>query len=130
MDDFRFDDGTQSVSVRMEDGPPLVVDDDRYHGAEIVVESDFVSGRVRLDVSLDDPDDWGRCLDALASGEGVEWPPGGRSAWLDIVPDDPLEVTVHDDPSTQVAVRVPIDVAEDWPAENRRRFERVRRALG
>ncbi|MDX2643252.1 DUF5959 family protein [Streptomyces sp. PA03-1a] len=81
------------------------------------MESDFVSGCVRLDVSVDYLDDWARCLDALASGEGVEWPPDGRTAWLDIVPDDPVEVTVHEAPSTQVAVRVPIDVAENCGGE-------------
>lgn len=127
---FRFDDEGQSVSVRMEGGPPSVIGDDRYHGAEIVVESGFVSGRVGLVLSLEDLDVWGRCLDALASGEGVEWPPDERTAWLDIVPDDPMEVTVHDTPSTQVAVRVPIDAAEDWLEGNRLRLDRVRRAFG
>ncbi|MFD8076249.1 DUF5959 family protein [Streptomyces sp. NPDC059718] len=127
---FRFDDEGRSVSVRMEGGPPSVMGDDRYCGAEIVVESDFVSGRVRLVLSLEDLDAWGRCLDALACGHGVEWPPDERTAWLDIVPDDPMEVTVHDAPSTQVAVRVPIDVTEDWLEGNRLRLDRVRRAFG
>ncbi|WUD70942.1 DUF5959 family protein [Streptomyces sp. NBC_00510] len=127
---FRFDDEGQSVSVRMEGGPPSVMGDNRYRRAEIVVESDFVSGRVRLVLSLEDLDEWRRCLDALACGDGVEWPPDERTAWLDIVPDDPMEVTVHDAPSTQVAVRVPIGLAEDWLEANRLRLDRVRRAFG
>ncbi|MFI8182271.1 DUF5959 family protein [Actinacidiphila glaucinigra] len=81
-------------------------------------------------LSLEGVDEWGRCLDALASGEGAEWPPDERTAWLDIVPDDPVEVAVHDAPSTQVAVRVPVDVAEDRLEANRLRLGRVRRAIG
>ncbi|MDV6290964.1 DUF5959 family protein [Streptomyces sp. UP1A-1] len=54
---------------------------------------------------------------------------GDRSAWVDVVPDDPVEVTVHDSPSTQIAVRVPIDVASEWLEENRLRLARVRAAV-
>ncbi|MFF3617355.1 DUF5959 family protein [Streptomyces sp. NPDC002580] len=57
----------------------------------------------------------GECrLDALQAEEGADRPAGGRSAWVDVVPEDPVEVTVHDSPSTQIAVRVPIDVASGW----------------
>jgi hypothetical protein len=38
-------------------------------------------------------------------------------------------VTVHDAPSTQIAVRMPIDDTSDWVEENRLRLERVRKAL-
>ncbi|MFF4542613.1 DUF5959 family protein [Streptomyces aureus] len=93
------------------------------------MQSGFVSGRVALAVSHEDLDEWERCLDALEAEEGAEWPAGGRSAWVDVVPDDPAEVTVHDSPSTQIAVRVPIDVASDWLKENRLRLERVRAAV-
>jgi hypothetical protein len=81
-------------------------------------------------VSRGDPDDWGRCLDALTEGEAVEWPAGDRSAWLEVVPGDPVEVTVQDSPSTQIAVRVPLDVAAGWLEENRLRLGRVRAAVG
>jgi hypothetical protein len=67
---------------------------------------------------------WERCLDALEAEEGAAWPAGDRSAWMDIVPDDPFEVTVHDSPSTRIAVLVPVDVAEDWLEENRILLER------
>ncbi|MEU6515450.1 DUF5959 family protein [Streptomyces sp. NPDC046978] len=40
-----------------------------------------------------------------------------------------MEVTVQDSPSTQIAVRVPIDVASDWLQENRLRSARVRAAV-
>ncbi|MEE2042569.1 DUF5959 family protein [Nocardiopsis tropica] len=39
-------------------------------------------------------------------------------------------MTVHDMPSTQIAVRMPIDAAEDWLEENRARLDRVREAVG
>ncbi|MFE5894735.1 DUF5959 family protein [Streptomyces sp. NPDC056462] len=103
---------------------------ERYYAAEIVVESGFVSGRVVLQVSLDDLDEWGRCLDALQAEEGAERTTGGRSAWVEVLPDDPMEVTVHDLPSTQIAVRVPIDVGSEWLQEIQLRSAGVRRPSG
>ncbi|MFB7247308.1 hypothetical protein CW362_30525 [Streptomyces populi] len=126
---FRFADAVQSVAVEVSCGAPLVRGEERYYPAEVVLQSGFVNGRVGLQVSLEDLDEWERCLDALEAEEGAEWPAGGRSAWLDVVPDDPVEVTVHDSPSTQIAVRVPIDVAPGWLEENRLRLERVRAAV-
>ncbi|MET9119382.1 DUF5959 family protein [Streptomyces longwoodensis] len=66
-----------------------------------------------MQVSLDDLQEWERCLEALQTEETTEWPAGGRSAWVEVVPDDPVEVTVHDSPSTQIVVRVPIDVGSE-----------------
>ncbi|MEU4090615.1 DUF5959 family protein [Streptomyces aureus] len=126
---FRFADAVQSVAVGVSCRAPLVSGEVRYYPAEIVLQSGFVSGRVALVVSHEDLDEWERCLDALEAEEGAEWPAGGRSAWVAVVPDDPVELTVHDSPSTQIAVQVPIDVASDWLKENRLRLERVRAAV-
>ncbi|WP_372351157.1 DUF5959 family protein [Streptomyces sp. KL116D] len=126
---FRFADPAQSVTVEVRCSDPRRMEKERYYAAEIVVESDFVSGRVGLQVSLQDLDEWERCLGALEAEEGVEWPAGDRSAWLEVVPDDPVEVTVHDSPSTQIAVRVPIDVGPEWLRENRLRLAGVREAV-
>ncbi|WP_327181244.1 DUF5959 family protein [Streptomyces sp. NBC_01334] len=126
---FRFADRAQSVAVEVSCGAPLTLGDERYYPAEIVLQSGFVNGRVRLQVSREDLDEWERCLDALQAEEGAEWPAGGRSAWVDVVPDDPVEVTVHDSPSTQIAVRIPIDVASGWLEENQLRLDRVRAAV-
>ncbi|MFB7461643.1 DUF5959 family protein [Streptomyces sp. NPDC056188] len=108
---------------------PLTMGEERYYAAEIILKSDFVNGRGGLQVSLEDLDEWERCLDALEAEAGAEWPTGGRSAWLAVVPEDPVEVTVHDSPSTQIAVRIPIDVASDWLEENRLRLDRVQKAV-
>ncbi|MDF6041561.1 DUF5959 family protein [Streptomyces sp. JH14] len=126
---FRFADRVQSVTLRVACDAPMVAGEERYYAAEIVLESDFVNGTVGLHISGEDLDEWGRCLDALEAEEGVEWPAGGRSAWLSVVPEDPLEVTVHDSPSTQIAVQVPVDVATGWLDENRLRLEHVRKAI-
>ncbi|MTE17669.1 hypothetical protein F0L17_00675 [Streptomyces sp. TRM43335] len=126
---FRFADTVQSVTAEVRCGEPPTMGDERYYAAEIVLKSDFVTGRVDLWVSLEDLDEWERCLDTLQAEEGVEWPAGGRGAWLAVLPEDPVEVTVHDSPSTQIAVRVPIDVASDWLEENRLRLDHVRKAV-
>lgn len=126
---LRFADTVQSVTVEVRCAEPLAMGEERYFAAEIALHSGFVNGRVGLQVSLGDLDEWEHCLDALEAGEGTEWPAGGRSAWLDVVPEDPVEVTVHDSPSTQIAVRVPIDVSSAWLEENRLRWDRVRKAV-
>ncbi|CAL9372924.1 hypothetical protein SUDANB121_00910 [Nocardiopsis dassonvillei] len=125
LDLFRFHDPHRAVAVTVTvpDTPGA-----GYMDGELVVESDFVRGRLRLAVTGADLDDWERRLDDLAADRAVEWPPSDRSAWLSVVPDDPFTITVHDTPSTQVEVRVPVEVREDWPQENRARLERVRRA--
>ncbi|WP_406497637.1 DUF5959 family protein [Streptomyces sp. NBC_00846] len=126
---FRLADRVQGVTVRVACDAPMVMGEERYYAAEIVLESGFVNGSVRLHVSDSDLDEWGRCLDALEAQEGAEWPPGGRGAWLAVVPEDPMEVTVHDSPSTQIAVQVPVDVVSGWLEENRLRLEHVRKAV-
>ncbi|MFJ7416227.1 DUF5959 family protein [Streptomyces sp. NPDC098077] len=126
---FRFADPVQSVTLRFACDAPMVAGEERYYAAEIVLESGFVNGTVGLHISGGDLDVWGRCLDALEAEEGAEWPPGDRSAWLSVVPEDPLEVTVHDSPSTQIAVQVPVDVAAGWLEENRLRLEHARKVI-
>ncbi|MFJ3939856.1 DUF5959 family protein [Streptomyces parvus] len=66
------------------------------------------------------------CLEA---DEGAEWPPGGRSAWLSVIHEDPLEVTMHDSPSTQIKVQIPVDVPAGWLEDNRLRLDHVRTAI-
>ncbi len=126
---FRFADEVQSVAIEVVCGAPLVMGAERYYPAEIVLRSDFGNGRIRLQVSREDLDEWDRCLDALQAEEGAQWPAGDRSAWVEVVPDDPVEVTVHDSPSTRISVLVPIDVASDWLEENRVRLDRVRAVI-
>ncbi|MFD8407862.1 DUF5959 family protein [Streptomyces anulatus] len=126
---FRFADPAQSVTLRVACDAPMASGDESYYAAEIAVESGFISGTVGLHISDADLDEWGQCLDALEADEGVEWPPGDRSAWLSVVPEDPLEVTVHDSPSTQIAVQIPVDVPTGWLEENRLRLEHVRKAI-
>ncbi|XKK39845.1 DUF5959 family protein [Nocardiopsis sp. ARC36] len=95
-----------------------------------MLESGFVNGRLALALSSGDLDDWERCLDDLHAEKRTAWPRGDRTAWLEVVPEDPVGVIVYDTPSTQIAVRMPIDVAEDWLEENRARLDRVREAVG
>jgi hypothetical protein len=127
---FRIADPGQSVVLEVDCGEPLMTGEGRCFAASLVVESDFVRGRVGLVVSAGDLDAWERCLDALHSEERAEWPAADRTAWLEVVPEDPVMVTVHDAPSTQIAVRMPIDDTSDWVEENRLRLERVRKAFG
>ncbi|RKS08533.1 hypothetical protein DFP74_4243 [Nocardiopsis sp. Huas11] len=126
---FRFEDPGQSIAVEVQCGEPLDGADGRHFDACVVVRSGFVHGRVGLVVSPEDLDDWERCLDALQAGERAEWPRGERTAWVEVVPEEPVDVTVRDAPSTQIAVRMPIDDPSDWVQENRLRLDRLREAV-
>jgi hypothetical protein len=126
---FRIADPAQSIVLEVDSGEHTVTGEGRYFAASLVVESDFVHGRVGLVVSAGDLDAWERCLDALRCEERAEWPAADRTARLEVVPEDPVMVTVHDAPSTQIAVRMPIDDTSDWVEENRLRLQRVRKAL-
>ncbi|MFJ7087648.1 DUF5959 family protein [Streptomyces griseus] len=126
---FRFADPVQSVTLQVACDAPMVAGEERYYAAEIVVQSGFINGTVGLHISDADLDEWGQCLDALEADEGAEWPPGGRSVWPSVVAEDPLEVTVHDSPSTQIAVQIPVDVSAGWLEDNRLRLEHVRKAI-
>ncbi|MCU4747045.1 DUF5959 family protein [Streptomyces sp. G-5] len=126
---FRFADQGQSVAVVVHGEAPRMVSGEAFYDAAIVLESDFVRGRVRLVLSMADLDAWERGLGELEAGEGIEWPARDRSARVDVIPDDPVLVTVHDAPSTGVEVCVPVDVAEGWLEENWGRLRRVREVL-
>ncbi|MGW8528921.1 DUF5959 family protein [Nocardiopsis sp. NPDC055824] len=127
---FRFADRVQGVAVEVELSAPRKAGQECFFGARLVLESGFVNGRLGLTLSSGDLDDWERCLDDLHAENRALWPRGDRTAWLEVVPEDLVEVIVHDMPSTQIAVCVPIDVAEDWLEENRARLDRIREALG
>ncbi|MFC9063204.1 DUF5959 family protein [Streptomyces sp. NPDC057074] len=70
---FRFTDTAQSVIVRRRCDAPLAMDEERYYSAEIVAQSDLLGGRVGLQASRQDLDEWEHCLDALQAEAGVEW---------------------------------------------------------
>ncbi|MDT0319712.1 DUF5959 family protein [Streptomyces millisiae] len=126
---FRFADSVQSVSLRVLPDKVRVAFGREYREASLVVASDFVSGQVTVMVSDEEVDEWERCLEALEREDGITWPENDRSAWIQVIPDDPVEVTVSDSPSSQVAVEVPIEVDEHWLEANRARLAEVRRYL-
>jgi beta-galactosidase GanA len=99
-----------------------------------------VNAAVRTGFNADDIEEWGALLDAVKeaeaeSGEDDEvfagnWPGEGRTAYLTFIAEDPYVVEVHDAPSTQISVRVPLDLKADWIDQARERFGAARRALG
>jgi hypothetical protein len=132
---IRLDDGLQSVVVR------LLSRQGDYCDAEIVIRSDFVNSAVRTGFDTEDIEEWGDLLDAIEEDDADaeqdeedvfagDWPREGRSAYLTFVADDPYVVEVHDAPNTQICVRVPLDLKEDWIAGARARLAAARRVLG
>ncbi|MFD9436143.1 DUF5959 family protein [Streptomyces sp. NPDC060002] len=62
----------------------------------------------------------------------ADWPRSGRAAYLRFIADDPYVVEVHDGPSTQIVVAVPLDLGAEWIAtgESRQQLAAARAALG
>ncbi|WP_406200410.1 DUF5959 family protein [Streptomyces sp. NBC_01017] len=83
--------------------------------------------------------DWAALLDAVEEGDAEadeadtvftgNWPSEGRTAYLTLVAEDPYVVEVHDASSTQISVRVPIDLKAEWLDSARERLAAVRREL-
>ena len=126
---FRFAEFGQSVSLRVLPDGPLSRTSSPHHDARLIVESTFVNGELHMCVSELEVNEWERCLDALERDERTEWPENWRSQWIEVVPEDPVEVIVHDMPASRVVVRVPIEVDDDWLEANRARLAEVRRYL-
>lgn len=117
--------------ARMREEPDQEVLGNLFYPGEIIVKSSFVSGSVRLSLSFQDLEDWGRCLNSLEDEESIAWPSGGRSARVEIFPEDPLLAKVVDSPSSQVSVCVPLDVSLEVLLEENKAllsdaFDRIR----
>ncbi|WP_152486440.1 DUF5959 family protein [Nocardiopsis lucentensis] len=117
---FSFADPGQHVVARMVDEPVREVLGISSYPAELVVDSPFVSGSLRIFVTLEDLRDWGRCMDDLERGESIVWPPEHRSPRVEISVDEELVVEIIDAPSSQVSVRVPLDIEYEDSIENNR----------
>ncbi|WP_190132896.1 DUF5959 family protein [Streptomyces mashuensis] len=134
---MRLSDWSRVVSVRLVHHLPAWEPD--YYAADIVITSDLVNAQLRIHVTLEDLDQWAEALDRIESDEHqptegealtVDWPAAGRQGYLRFIAEDPYVVEVHDAPQTQVSVRVPLDMDEDWIKEARQRLDAVSRLLG
>ena len=119
-----LDDGGQSVVVRLLSPTPQR----GYYDAEIVIRSGFVNATVRIGFNADD-------VVEASEAEASEvfagnWPSEGRTAYMTFIAEDPYVVEVHDAPSTQISVRVPIDLKAEWLDAARERLAAVRRVRG
>ncbi|MEJ8660792.1 DUF5959 family protein [Streptomyces sp. MS1.AVA.4] len=98
---------------------------------ELVVETETVKGSFPVYVTSDDLDDWEEALEGLARDRFVSWLNSGRTIQLKIKPLSPgvIGISVHDGPSSQVTVSLPLFPAAGWIDDQRARLEKVRRAI-
>ncbi|MFD9400260.1 DUF5959 family protein [Streptomyces sp. NPDC060011] len=90
--------------------------------AEIVVGTPFVAGRVALSLWRSRLTSWAEALDRLEAGEDIAWLHVQRGPSLSIHLNgerDCPEVVVEDVLDSMTAVRVPIDLPDDWIATHR-----------
>ncbi|MFJ7591238.1 DUF5959 family protein [Streptomyces sp. NPDC097617] len=128
MDLIHLADPCQSVSVRLlSTTASMERAGARYYDAPIVIASDFVNGSVRLGFdSVEGAEQGVDPGELFTAGR----PRGGPTAYLRFIAEDPYVVEVHDGPSTQIVVSVPLDMREERTAEVRQCLARVRGALG
>ncbi|GHF77628.1 hypothetical protein GCM10018790_64690 [Kitasatospora xanthocidica] len=98
---------------------------------EFVVETETISGSFPVGITSDDLDDWEEALDRLADDLFVSWLNSGRSVELGIKPlrSGAIGVSIHDAPSSQVTVSLPLSPPAGWVEDHRARLESVRRVL-
>ncbi|WP_431922926.1 DUF5959 family protein [Amycolatopsis tucumanensis] len=99
--------------------------------AEVVVATEFVSGKLDLVLAPADLQDWEHALDALAVGGGVRWLDGGRSPEVHLSGRESgslVRVTVVDEPASGVSVTLELSVADGWIDDHRARLRAVREA--
>ncbi|MFJ6450417.1 DUF5959 family protein [Streptomyces hydrogenans] len=98
---------------------------------EFVVETETVKGSFPVYVASDDLDDWAEALEALEGNRFVSWLNSGRTVQFKIKTVSPgvIAVSVHDGPSSQVTVSVPLFPATGWIEDQRARLDEVRRLL-
>ncbi|MFJ9771409.1 DUF5959 family protein [Kitasatospora sp. NPDC101157] len=126
---FRDDEGN---SVRITVLGPLQGVSGGLH-AEIVVDTPFVTGRVKLSLWRSRLTSWSEALDRLEAGEDIAWLQAQRGASVLIQLDGERgcpEVVVEDDLFSMVTVRVPIDLPPDWIATHRHLLSAVLAAWG
>ncbi|MER6568981.1 DUF5959 family protein [Streptomyces sp. NPDC001093] len=116
------------VSLRVLERPTPGRD---FLDCEFVVQTETVTGSFPVYVTSDDLDDWEEALGALAGNRFVSWLNSGRTVQLKIKPLRPgvIGVSVHDGPSSQVTVSLPLYPAAGWIDDQRARLEKVRRAF-
>lgn len=98
---------------------------------ELIVETETVKGSFPVYVTSDDLDDWEEALEGLAGDRFVSWLNSGRTIQLKIKPLSPgvIGISVHDGPSSQVTVSLPLFPAAGWIDDQRALLEKVRRAI-
>ncbi|MFE3124152.1 DUF5959 family protein [Streptomyces hydrogenans] len=114
------------VSLRVLEPPSPGRD---FLDCEFVVETETVRDSFPVYVASDDLDDWAEALEALEGNRFVAWLNSGRTVQFKIKPVSAgvIAVSVHDGPSLQVAVSVPLFPATGWIEDQRARLEEVRR---
>ncbi|MEU6244564.1 DUF5959 family protein [Streptomyces sp. NPDC047024] len=126
---IHMSDGEQGVALRVIEGMRFSESGD-YDAlrSEILVSSEFVSGRIDLYLNAYDLDSWSEVLEALAAGRSATWLESGRSPRVVLAPPEGTEsgcaeVSVYDVTGSQIYLTVPVAVEPDW-------IERHRQLLG
>ncbi|MFI8459436.1 DUF5959 family protein [Kitasatospora sp. NPDC085464] len=95
------------------------------------METETINGSFPVGITSDDLDACKEALDKLAGDRSVSWLNSGRSVQLEIKPlrSGVIGVSIHDGPSSQVTVSLPLSPPTGWIEDHRARLENVRRAL-
>ncbi|TDV46149.1 DUF5959 family protein [Actinophytocola oryzae] len=124
---IRLEGEGNSLVVRVAGDP-----DDELLTAQLVVTSNFVSGRLETKLFPEDLREWQEALDELDAGYDISWrEEGGIPAVL--VAHDPdnerVHVTVRDDESTLTSVTISVPLSDSWFDEAYERLDRTWKAF-
>ncbi|MET8517411.1 DUF5959 family protein [Streptomyces sp. NPDC005077] len=132
MDLIHLSDGVNSFRVRvLGRRMPGVLPLHDLLDTEVLIESGFVSGRLKLTLFPADLDGWAQALDMLAAGHDVCWIDDDRSPEIRVQALDEeqetLAVQVEDITGSGSSVFLPVCLEEGWIDDQRKLLQRVRR---
>jgi hypothetical protein len=107
---------------------PGVLPSHDHLDVEFVIESGFLVGQVKDVVTRSDLSQWSEGLDQLAQGRPFAWRDDWRSVALHITPEPQsggVTVSVTDYLSSDVEVRIPMELPQTWVDEQRRLLDEV-----
>ncbi len=97
--------------------------------AELIVESSFISGRIRICFYPPDLEKWALALDSLGTGRSIEWLDTGNGPTVRIeFPDgdtDSPTVLVEDGSSSGTTAAVPVALDSGWVQEQHEHLRKV-----
>ncbi|MFJ9020745.1 DUF5959 family protein [Streptomyces sp. NPDC102259] len=133
MDLINLSDGSNSFRLHLLGRhKPGILPEHDLMDAEIIVDSDFLSGRFPVHFFLSDLTSWSLALESLENGQNAEWLDMGNGSTLRIESarsdDDDSTVTIEDTSGSGMTVIIPMALDTGWARAQREHLDQTLKA--